>query len=77
MHLQIVWDINPGKRFFYGAQIVGWGIPAILFTATITLTGVSFRLGDQCHINHEDSLAVFWGPLLGLAGIAMLIQIAT
>jgi hypothetical protein len=77
MHLQIVWDINPGKRFFWVAQVIGWGIPAILFTATITVTGVSFRLGDQCHINHEHAIAVFWGPLLGFAALAMVMQILT
>ncbi|KAI9699202.1 MAG: hypothetical protein M1820_007281 [Bogoriella megaspora] len=77
MHLQIVWDLNPGKRFFWIAQVVGWGLPAAIFTATITVSGVSFRLGDQCHINHDNSIAVFWGPLLGLAGLAMSFQIAT
>lgn len=69
--------MNPGKRFFYAAQVIGWGLPAIIFTATITVTGVSFRLGDQCHINHEHSLATFWGPSLGIAGLAIIIQIAT
>ncbi|KAF2836315.1 hypothetical protein M501DRAFT_940269 [Patellaria atrata CBS 101060] len=77
MHLQICWDVLPGKRFFYAAQGLGWGVVAILFTCTITFTGVSFRFGDACHVNSAHSLADFWGPLLGIAGISAIIQLAT
>ncbi|TKA72466.1 hypothetical protein B0A49_06228, partial [Cryomyces minteri] len=77
MHLQICWDIVPGKKFFYGAQTLGWGIPAVLFIATVTATGVSFRNGNACHVNHEDSMKDFWGPLLGFAALAMILQLAT
>lgn len=77
MHLQICWDIVPGNWFFYTAQAVGWGVAATLFTLTMTLTGVSFRFGDTCHINSEHSMATFWGPLLSIAGGAGVIQIFT
>lgn len=77
MHLQICWDIIPGRRFFYGAQAFGWGIPAILFAATITATGVSFRFGKACHVTHEHSIADFWGPLLAFAAASVVLQLAT
>lgn len=77
MNLQICWDIVPGRKFFYVSQLVGWGIPAVLFTITITLTGVSFRFGNACHINHKDSMGAFWGPLLAFAGAAGLLQLGT
>ncbi|KAK5124117.1 hypothetical protein LTR85_001820 [Meristemomyces frigidus] len=77
MNLQICWDIVPGKRFFYISQALGWGIPAALFTATMTVTGVSFRFGNACLLNHQDSMADFWGPLLGLAGTAGILQLVT
>lgn len=77
MNLQICWDIVPGRKFFYVSQVVGWGIPAILFTVTMTLTGVSFRFGSACHVNHADSMADFWGPLMGMAGIAGILQLIT
>jgi hypothetical protein len=77
MHLQICWDVTPGTRFFYWAQGLGWGITAALFTATITVTGVSFRFGDVCHVNSEHSMKDFWGPLLAIAGAATLVQLAT
>ncbi|EMD94501.1 hypothetical protein COCC4DRAFT_204379 [Bipolaris maydis ATCC 48331] len=77
MHLQICWDVTPGKRFFYCAQGLGWSIAAAFFTITITITGVSFRFGDVCHVNAEHSMKDFWGPLLAIAGAATVIQIAT
>ncbi|KAF2085610.1 hypothetical protein K490DRAFT_46146 [Saccharata proteae CBS 121410] len=77
MHLQICWDVMPGLKFFYLAQGLGWGIVAALFTTTITLTGVSFRFGDACHVNSDHSMAVFWGPLLGMAGASAIVQLAT
>jgi hypothetical protein len=77
MHLQICWDVTPGKRFFYWAQGLGWSVAATFFTITITITGVSFRFGDVCHVNAEHSMKDFWGPLLAIAGAAMVIQIST
>ncbi|KAF4555827.1 Hypothetical protein D9617_2g057910 [Elsinoe fawcettii] len=78
MHLQICWDISPGRRFFYWTQLLGWAIPAAIFTAAITATGVSFRFGPgACHINHDHSMADFWGWLLAIAGIAIFVQLAT
>lgn len=77
MNLQICWDIVPGRKFFYISQVLGWGIPAILFTVTMTVTGVSFRFGSACHVNHADSMADFWGPLMGIAGIAGILQLMT
>jgi hypothetical protein len=77
MHLQICWDIIPGQWFFYTAQGLGWGIVATLFTVTITITGVSFRFGDTCHVNPNNSMADFWGPMLGISTAAALIQVLT
>ncbi|KAF2436475.1 hypothetical protein EJ08DRAFT_148057 [Tothia fuscella] len=77
MHLQICWDIVPGNWFFYAAQACGWLVAATLFTLTMTLTGVSFRFGDTCHVNTEHSMATFWGPLLGIASFTGLIQVLT
>ena len=77
MNLQICWDIVPGRKFFYISQGLGWGIPAALFTATMTVTGVSFRFASQCDVNHTNSMADFWGPLLALAGAAGILQLMT
>ncbi|KAF1989662.1 hypothetical protein K402DRAFT_326001 [Aulographum hederae CBS 113979] len=77
MHLTIVWDRNPGDRFFYYSQLAGWGVTGLFFTLTICLTGVSFRFGDACHVNSKHSMIVFWGPLLAIAGSAAIMQFST
>ncbi|KAI9894523.1 MAG: hypothetical protein M1814_001877 [Vezdaea aestivalis] len=77
LHLQICWEVVPGKKFFYGAQLTGWGIPAIASAVALAITGVSYRFGDTCHINHRHALADFWGPMLGFAGCAIVVQFAT
>lgn len=78
MHLQICWDVTPGRKFFYWAQVLGWVFPAALFVAAITSSGVSFRFGPAaCHINHNKSMLDFWGWLLAIAGVAIVIQLCT
>jgi len=43
----------------------------------LIFSGVSFRFGDTCHINHSNSLADFWIPLLIFAALTVIIQFAT
>lgn len=43
----------------------------------MVFSGVSFRFGDTCHINHRNSLAALWIPLLVFAGVTVIIQFAT
>ncbi|RDW84990.1 hypothetical protein BP6252_02580 [Coleophoma cylindrospora] len=77
LHLQICWQIVIGKTFMWGALAAGWGIPAIGLTIALTLSGVSFRFGDTCHINHSKSLPGFWIPLLVFAAFTVIIQFGT
>ncbi|TAQ90209.1 hypothetical protein B7494_g1507 [Chlorociboria aeruginascens] len=64
-------DMNTSKTS------AGWGIPAIALTIALVFSGVSFRFGDTCHINHTNSLADFWIPLLVFAGVTVIIQFTT
>ena len=77
LHLQICWQVVTGRKFFVAAQLAGWGIPVILVASSLALTGVSFRFGDTCHINHRNGLQVFWAPLLTCAAAAIVVQFAT
>jgi hypothetical protein len=77
LHLQICWEIVLGKTFMWGALVTGWGIPAIALTISLVFSGVSFRFGATCHINHKNSLADFWIPLLVFAAVTVIIQFAT
>jgi hypothetical protein len=77
LHMQICWQMVLGDSFMWGALAVGWGIPAIGLTITLVFSGVSFRFGDTCHVNHKDSLVDFWIPLLVFSGLTLIIQIST
>lgn len=77
LHLQICWEVATGKIFFWTTLIVGWLIPAIGLTLTLSLTGVSYRFGNICHINHKNGLEDFWGPLLAFATLALVLQFIT
>ncbi|ESZ99576.1 hypothetical protein SBOR_0049 [Sclerotinia borealis F-4128] len=77
LHLQICWQMVIGKSFMWGALATGWGIPAVALTFGMIFSGVSFRFGDTCHVNHENSLADFWIPLLIFSGATVIIQFVT
>lgn len=77
LHLQICWQMVIGKTFMYAALTTGWGVPAIGLTVALVFSGVSFRFGDSCHINHKNSMATLWIPLLVFAGLTVIIQFTT
>ncbi|KAI0013428.1 hypothetical protein F4779DRAFT_394474 [Xylariaceae sp. FL0662B] len=77
LHLQICWQLVVGRNYMWFSQILGWGIPVVGLVVLLVFSGVSFRFGATCHINHENSLADFWIPLLVFAGLTVIIQFAT
>lgn len=77
LHLQICWQLVVGRNFMWFSQAVGWGVPAIGVVVAFILSGVSFRFGASCHINHKNSLADLWIPLLVFSGLTILIQFST
>lgn len=77
LHLQICWQVVVGRNFMWFSQITGWGIPIIGIVLVLVFSGTSFRFGATCHINHKNSLADLWIPLLVFAGMTIIIQFAT
>lgn len=77
LHLQICWQVLVGRSFMIYAQAAGWGVPILGLTLALVFSGVSFRFGATCHINHQNSLADFWIPLLLFAGITVIVTFAT
>ena len=77
LHLQVCWEVVPGKKFFYSAIFFGWAIPAVGLALAFSLSGVSFRFGNVCHINHNNGLQDFWGPLLAFGAAALILQFIT
>ena len=66
-----------GKKFFWSSLIAGWGLPGVFVAITLPVTGVSYRFGDTCHINHTQALQDYWGPILAFAAISTILQFAT
>ncbi|KAL6867796.1 G-protein coupled receptor [Trichoderma novae-zelandiae] len=77
LHLQICWQVLVGRNFMIFAQAAGWGIPAIGIILALVFSGVSFRFGATCHINHKNSLADLWIPLLIFASITVVTTLTT
>ncbi|CUS11008.1 unnamed protein product [Tuber aestivum] len=77
LHLQICWQVIPGRRFFLSAQAAGWSIPVVFLAVALSVTGVSFRFGESCHINSKAGLQTFWGPLLAVAAASIVTQSIT
>lgn len=77
LHLQICWGTEDGRFMKAAALTAGWGVPILCTTLAVVLSGVSFRFGDSCYINHVHSMETTWIPLLVLIGIAVLISFAT
>ncbi|KAG0638649.1 hypothetical protein HOY80DRAFT_1077532 [Tuber brumale] len=77
LHLQICWQVIPGRRFFLAAQAAGWSIPVVFLAVALSITGVSFRFGESCHINSKAGLQTFWGPLLAVAAASIVTQSIT
>ena len=62
---------------FWGSLLAGWGIPILVSACSLANTGVSYRFGDTCHINHHQALEDYWGPILFFGAAAALLQFAT
>lgn len=77
LHVQVCWKVVPGPKFFWGSILVGAGVPILLIAIALPATGVSYRFGDTCHINHEKALADYWGPLLSFAAVSAILQFTT
>lgn len=71
LHLQICWQVSVGRTFMVVSQLLGWGIPLLSLSFALIFSGVSFRFGATCHINHDNSLADFWVPLLVVAALTL------
>ncbi|KAL2885309.1 Frizzled/smoothened-like sans CRD protein B [Ceratocystis lukuohia] len=77
LHLQICWQVVVGRNFMLIAQAIGWLIPTLIVAVSLKYSGVSFRFGQTCHVNHDNSMADFWIPMLVFSGFTLVLQGAT
>ena len=52
-------------------------IPIIVIGITIATSGYAYGVGNVCLVEHEKSAAVFYGWVVGIGAIALLIMAAT
>ncbi|RKF53398.1 putative g-protein coupled receptor [Golovinomyces cichoracearum] len=77
LHLQICWQLVVDNVFMCGAITAGCTIPIIGLAVTLSLSGVSFRFGNTCHVNAQNSLLTLWIPLLLVSSLTLFMQLAT
>lgn len=77
LHLQVCWKVVPGPKFFWSSILAGIVIPVVFISVALPVTGLSYRFGNTCHINHEKALQDYWGPLLAFAVASTILQFAT
>lgn len=57
--------------------MAGIGVPVVFVGTSTALTGVSYRFGSTCLLNHENAVQDYWGPLLAFAALSTIIQFTT
>jgi hypothetical protein len=77
LFIRIVYDIAPGKNFMYGSIAAGTSLPITFLVAVLTSTGYSYRMGQTCLPNHENSIITFWVWLVVFGILGFLLQAVT
>ena len=67
----------PGPKLYWGSLMAGIGVPVVFVATSTALTGVSYRFGSTCLLNHENAVQDYWGPLLAFAAMSTIIQFTT
>jgi hypothetical protein len=77
IHLQLCWGFKKIDSLYWPIQVLGWGLPALFLALTISITGVSYRLGTTCLPNQKNSYVTYFGWLMAFACISGLLQLYT
>lgn len=76
-HLQVCWEVNLGQKHTWAAVICGVALIVTETTIVLRLSGVSYRLGNVCHINIRDSMHDYWTPLIVFSAVSLILQFTT
>jgi amino acid transporter len=77
LHIRIVWDKDPGRKFKWGSIIAGTLLPLTFLVSLLSVTGFSYRMGQTCLPNHEHAIVTFWAWLVSFAIAGFLLQAIT
>ncbi|KAL4751776.1 hypothetical protein BDW72DRAFT_212549 [Aspergillus terricola var. indicus] len=73
LYVRLIWDVEPGTVFRYISIITIFGGAAGMLGIALGVSGVSYQVGEMCYVSYQNSIASFWGPLIGVAFISWLI----
>jgi hypothetical protein len=73
LYVRLIWDVEPGTVFRWISIVTIFGGAAGILGVALGMSGVSYQVGEMCYISHQNSIASFWGPLMGVAFISWLI----
>lgn len=75
LYMHLCWKINLGQKFKYISFVTIFGVAGPMVAIVFLVSGVSYQSGKICYINNYRSPETFWGPLLAIAGLALLLQL--
>jgi hypothetical protein len=52
--MRVCWDIKHTQTYMWLAHALGWGLPLIFLTVSLSVTGVSYRMGGTCIPNPNN-----------------------
>lgn len=74
LYLHLRWEMELGKRFMLIAvSCIFLGSAALLIIA-LCITGFSYQIGKFCFISVYDSKKTFWGPLVAVGIVTLILQ---
>ena len=76
-NLRVCWDVHHTPVYMWTAHALGWGLPAAFLVISLSVTGVSYRLGSTCLPNPHGAFVTWFGWLIAFASLAALIQFIT
>ncbi|KAL4759130.1 uncharacterized protein BDW70DRAFT_161911 [Aspergillus foveolatus] len=75
LYVRLIWDVEPGTVFRWISITTIFGGAAGMLGVALGVSGVSYQVGEMCYISYKNSIASFWGPLIGIAFISWLITV--
>lgn len=76
-HLRVCWDVKETPVYVWVAHALGWGLPALFLAISLSVTGVSYRIGPTCIPNPHGAFVTWFGWLIAFAVLGFLIQFST
>ncbi|KAI9933746.1 hypothetical protein ASPWEDRAFT_105538 [Aspergillus wentii DTO 134E9] len=74
LYLHLCWEVDLGQIFMYTSlttTIVGSIALVILL---VGVSGISYQVGKTCYISIPHSKATFWGPMMAVAALSIILQ---